>query len=213
MRLKGRITSWNDEKGYGFITPMAGDGRVFIHIKAFGNRDRRPEVNQLVTYAVSKDKQGRPRAVKATLAGDRLLPARNSTRGWLSILGAGIFLATLAALTVSRRLPSLILVLYAAASLLTFTVYALDKAAAKKGAWRTPESTLHMLALVGGWPGALIAQQKLRHKSKKQSFRFVFLMTVVMNCGILFWLLTPAGASALKAVLGVLSNSTYSDWR
>ena len=58
MRVKGRITSWNDEKGYGFITPAVGRERVFVHISAFGNRGRRPEVNQIVTYALSKDNQG-----------------------------------------------------------------------------------------------------------------------------------------------------------
>jgi len=72
MRTKGKITSWNDEKGFGFITPSAGGKQVFIHIKAFSNRNRRPEINQLATYALSSDKQGRPRAIKATLAGDRL---------------------------------------------------------------------------------------------------------------------------------------------
>jgi len=76
-------------------------------------------------------------------------------------------------------------------------VYALDKSAAKKGAWRTQESTLHLLSLAGGWPGALIAQQKLRHKSKKQSFRFVFWVTVIMNCSAFFWLFTPTGAATL----------------
>lgn len=72
-------------------------------------------------------------------------------------------------------------------SLLTFIIYALDKSAAKNGAWRAEESTLHLLSLAGGWPGALIAQQKLRHKSKKQSFRSVFWVTVLLNCGAFAW--------------------------
>ena len=74
MRTKGKITSWNDEKGFGFITPNTGGKRVFLHIKAFGNRNRRPEVNQVVTFALSTDKQGPPcatfsiRVVKRGLA-------------------------------------------------------------------------------------------------------------------------------------------------
>ncbi len=71
MRAKGKVTSWNEEKGFGFITPGAGGKQVFVHIKAFNNRNRRPEINQIVTYAVSIDKQGRPCAVKAILAGVR----------------------------------------------------------------------------------------------------------------------------------------------
>ncbi len=78
---------------------------------------------------------------------------------------------------------------YVLISLLTFVLYAQDKAAAQTGTWRTPESTLHLLSLLGGWPGALIAQQILRHKSKKQSFRRVFWVTVVLNLAALVWML------------------------
>ncbi len=80
---------------------------------------------------------------------------------------------------------------YLIISLLAFIVYAKDKAAAKKGSWRIPESTLHLLSLLGGWSGALIAQQTLRHKSKKESFRFVFWTTVLLNCGAFALLFIP----------------------
>ena len=78
-----------------------------------------------------------------------------------------------------------ITLIYLAVSLFTFIVYALDKSAAKAGRWRTPEKTLHILALIGGWPGALLAQQKLRHKSQKQPFRIIFWFTVAMNLAVL----------------------------
>ena len=71
MRTKGKITSWNDAKGFGHITPASGGKRVFIHIKALRNSNRRPELNQVVTYSLSTDKQGRPCAVQATLAGGK----------------------------------------------------------------------------------------------------------------------------------------------
>ncbi len=70
---------------------------------------------------------------------------------------------------------------YAAVSISTFAVYAIDKAAARRGAWRTSEQALLWLALVGGWPGALLAQQWLRHKSSKPRFRVVFWSTVALN--------------------------------
>jgi uncharacterized membrane protein YsdA (DUF1294 family) len=101
----------------------------------------------------------------------------------------------------SGKLPFAVLVLYLAASVITFGAYAFDKSAAKNDQWRTQESTLHFLALVGGWPGALAAQRLLRHKSKKQSFQFVFLATVVFNCGALGWLLTPSGTETLRSIL------------
>jgi len=200
MRAKGTITSWNDEKGFGFITPRAGGKQVFVHIKAFSNTSRRPEIDQLVTYALATDKQGRPCAVTATLAGDRLPQHTPRTQGSLSIIGAVLFFAIVGISVLSAHIPPLILALYMVTSLLTFIIYAADKSSARKGARRTPESTLHMLSLVGGWPGALVAQQRLRHKSKKQSFRSVFWATVFLNCAAFVWLFTPTGAAALKSL-------------
>ncbi|MDP3638593.1 MAG: DUF1294 domain-containing protein, partial [Azonexus sp.] len=81
--------------------------------------------------------------------------------------------------------------------------YALDKSAAQGGRWRTQESTLHLLALIGGWPGALIAQNRLRHKSRKTSFQLVFWMTVLLNCGGLGWLLSTPGNPVLRSAFGL----------
>ena len=201
MRTKGKITSWNDGKGFGFITPIVGGKQVFVHIKAFSNRNRRPEINQMVTYALSTDKQGRPCAVKATLAGDRLPEKTKRKNDSLSVIGAAFFLVIVGVSVLTAQIPPLILVLYIVVSLLTFIMYAVDKSAAKKGVWRIQESTLHLLSLAGGWPGALVAQQKLRHKSKKQSFRLVFWVTVLLNCGAFVWLFTPTGAATLQSLI------------
>lgn len=79
------------------------------------------------------------------------------------------------------RPPPGVALVYLVLSAVAFVAYAIDKSAARRGARRTPESTLHLLALLGGWPGALLAQQFLRHKSTKASFRAVFWATVVIN--------------------------------
>ncbi len=86
---------------------------------------------------------------------------------------------------------SWIAALYAGMSVVTFIAYAMDKSAAKRGDWRTPERTLHLLALAGGWPGALCAQQLLRHKSSKAPFRYVFWATVFVNVVGFVLLFTP----------------------
>jgi len=83
--------------------------------------------------------------------------------------------------------PQVVLV-YGAASLASFLAYAMDKAAAVRRGWRTPERTLHLLDLLGGWPGGLLAQQWLRHKTVKPSFVMVFWLTVVLNmAGLVAW--------------------------
>ena len=75
--------------------------------------------------------------------------------------------------------------IYLGLSFVSYIVYALDKSAARRSAWRIPENTLHILALAGGWPGALLAQSVLRHKTIKRSFRIVFWLTVVLNLAAL----------------------------
>jgi uncharacterized membrane protein YsdA (DUF1294 family) len=147
------------------------------------------------------DKQGRPYAINATLASDILSKNIKRRNGSSSIIVAAFFMVIVGVSVLAGKISPLIFALYLVASLLTFLMYAVDKSAAQKGAWRTKESTLHLLSLVGGWPGALVAQEKLRHKSKKQSFRFVFWCTVLLNCSAFVWLLTLDGTAILQLLI------------
>jgi len=61
----------------------------------------------------------------------------------------------------------------------------LDKRRAANGSRRISERTLHLMALLGGWPGALMGQRRFRHKTQKLSFRFVFWLTVLLPVGIM----------------------------
>jgi uncharacterized membrane protein YsdA (DUF1294 family)/cold shock CspA family protein len=201
MRSKGIITRWYDDKGYGFIKPADGGKQVFVHIRAFASRNRRPAINQVVTYAMSSDKQGRPCATRATLAGDRFSINRIISNDSVLVIAAVFFLGIVGVAVLAGKVPNWVLGLYMVASTLTFIMYAMDKSAARKGHWRTQESTLHVMSLAGGWPGALVAQQKLRHKSRKKSFRSVFWATVLLNVGVFIWLLTPTGIDAFKALI------------
>lgn len=86
------------------------------------------------------------------------------------------------------NLPWLVGAAYLVTSLTCFVAYAIDKSAARNGGWRTPERTLLLLGLVGGWPGGMLAQQWLRHKTAKRSFRQLFWFTVVANVTGFLWL-------------------------
>jgi uncharacterized membrane protein YsdA (DUF1294 family) len=75
---------------------------------------------------------------------------------------------------------------YGVVSVLAFFMYWADKRKARADAWRTPENILHALELAGGWPGALIAQQVFRHKTRKVSFQILFWVIVALHQ--VFWI-------------------------
>ena len=103
----------------------------------------------------------------------------------------------MAAAFMMNYLPKSVFYVYLGFSVITFIMYAFDKSKAKRGVWRIPERTLHLLALFGGWPGAAIAQQILRHKSKKKNFRVKFWLTAITNSSALTWLISIKGEQLL----------------
>ncbi len=88
-----------------------------------------------------------------------------------------------------EQIKPVVLGLYTLSSVVAFVAYAVDKHAAQNNLWRVKESHLHWLALIGGWPGAWIAQKTLRHKTKKASFQTAFWVTVVLNSAAVGWIL------------------------
>ena len=202
-RHQGKITSWKDDQGFGFIAPNGGGPAVFVHIKSFAVKGTRPTGNDIVTYDLTINDKGQPRAENVAFVRDRAARPASSHSGEVRALVAATgFFSLIAVFVFIEKLPLLVFGVYAGFSVIAFIAYALDKSAAQKNQWRTKESTLHMLGLIGGWPGALLAQQVLRHKSKKGSFRIAFWLTVVVNCGALGWILTSSGASALRSLPG-----------
>ena len=117
--------------------------------------------------------------------------SRRTRPGAASYLAVGAF--ALAALIINALwpLPLWAAGLYLGASILCFIVYAVDKSAAHAGRRRVSESTLLLLGLIGGWPGAIVAQQTLRHKTQKTSFRKAFWVTVFANVVVFAVLATP----------------------
>ena len=125
-----------------------------------------------------------------------------SSNHTFSIGIAIVFFALLGAMAAATNLPDYVFFYYLLASAITYAMYYADKVAAQHDARRISENKLHVLAALGGWPGALIAQQTLRHKSAKVSFRKVFWATVVVNCALLLWLFTDSGAAFLHKAVG-----------
>ena len=75
-------------------------------------------------------------------------------------------------------------ILVFALSIVCFAAYGLDKRRAGRGGRRVPELTLQILAFSGGWPGGLLAQRRLRHKTKKPAFLIAFWCVVVLHVAL-----------------------------
>lgn len=108
--------------------------------------------------------------IRAVVLGAAPLPTPGVSTAWMALIA--------------------VLAVYAVMSIVTFGAYAVDKRAARRGGMRTRERTLHLLELFGGWPGALIAQRTLRHKTKDTRFRVIFVLIAlahVATWGVLGW--------------------------
>jgi uncharacterized membrane protein YsdA (DUF1294 family)/cold shock CspA family protein len=202
--LSGLIKQWNDEKGFGFIkSDNAAD--VFFHISALRG-DCRPQVGDKVFYLQKKDAQGRlvaehVRHSELTVDDPNIRErssvnhSNNANRAGSQIQNLWMKLVLFCALLI---LPALgvtelfmkqnqpwILGLYVIASIITFVLYWVDKKKAGNNSRRIPEARLHFFESLGGWAGALPAQQIFRHKTSKMSYRVVFWLIVAAHQ--VFW--------------------------
>lgn len=203
MKFKGTLTQWNDDRGFGFIKPTGGGQDIFAHIKSFEGQTARPQIGQSVTFEVETGSDGKKRARRVLPAhfSDKKLATKPNLINGSSFLAILVFAIAFGVAAVLWRIPRWVPALYGAASLICFWAYLADKSAARRGSWRTSESTLHFLALIGGWPGAIVAQQILRHKTTKASFRATFWVTVFANVALLLLLCSPLGQGWIQAVL------------
>ena len=212
MEKKGILRSWNDDKGFGFIRAENSD--FFVHISSVRG-ERRPLQGEAVYFVGGKDEKGRLRAQhmrSAELSIDRpairrkphsvptttAAPPSKSKHRQRHQSPANYKVTTILMIAVCA-IPAMgawqvfaqnavlwPLLLYIGMSLLSIWQYSRDKHNAQTGAWRISENQLHAIELFGGWPGALLAQQLLRHKTKKASYQVIFWLIVLVHQG--YWL-------------------------
>jgi len=193
-RYQGEVFEWNNEKHCGFVRPRGSKPRdpiVFVSASAFVDRRRQPQVGDIVTYQVSQALESphtprlrtRLRAHRVAFLGDEPPEPADQTPGWWWVLAVPYFLVEVFAGTKSP--PLLLLPISTLAfSLISIGQYGWDKTAAGKGTWRIPERHLNIVAMLGGWPGALVSQQLFRHKTQKHSFQMKFRASVAFNLAL-----------------------------
>lgn len=236
MLLEGELRRWDDAKGYGFIRVGGGQPDVFVHISAFAVGTRPKAGDRVVFGQVTMDK-GKPRAGEAVVKGtaadtspyrtaraaspparrrtDRGRPPRDTNTQPLRATPA-LFAVTLLTLGSLASAVSFVpvsplpLLAYPLASLIAFLLYGHDKIRAIRGGWRVPEALLHLVEFAGGWPGAWLAQQTMRHKTVKASYQatFWFIVSAHVVFWALWWLLPEARFNNLFApVLDAFSGA------
>jgi len=214
LKKQGKIIKWDDIKGYGFILPQDSKKHIFVHIKSFTNKNIRPSVNQNVTYKIQKDTQGKQSATNVIIAFDTvpnhiqnsnkkkklsLKSISNNSSNYkvdyksthkismVYILFILSFLSFLIFSFMTGRLPFSILILYVIMGSITYAAYSSDKSKAITKEYRISEKLLHILSLMGGWMGAMLAQQRFRHKTQKSSFQVLFWITVLCNIAVVIY--------------------------
>ncbi|NMG31891.1 cold shock and DUF1294 domain-containing protein [Aromatoleum evansii] len=202
MRIDGTVKTWNDDRGFGFIEPLHGGQEIFVHIKAFVSRSGRPEVGQRVTFEVEMTPDGKKRAkrVEVVRARRQSVRVRNDNPaqwGTATLFAIPAFFVLFTIVAYFWKVPGWVAGLYLGTSVVCYVVYAADKRAATADRWRVSEDTLLGLGLIGGWPGAIVAQQVVRHKSNKATFRAKFWVTVIVNVLAFLVLSSPLRAMLL----------------
>ena len=194
MRFKGTLKTWHDERGFGFVTPEDGGPDVFVHMKDFPAGSTRPHPAMALTFDIERGADGKLRArnVVNPAAGGLGLHARSFSHWSLSskVVLSG-FLLCMVVVALVWRLPLGIALGYLVMSVTCALMYLHDKEAALNKKWRVSEATLIVLGLCGGWPGGLVAQQVLRHKTAKTSFQVPFWITVGTNLLLFIAVFTP----------------------
>lgn len=212
---RGTLVLWNDDRGFGFVRPDGGGEDYFVHISAFRKGlIRRPAIGDTVHYQPAQEIPDKRRIAYATLEGVTVQPAPipESTGPWSRARSVLFYLL--------MRLPILLscwvlwkthnpipLLLYAFLSTLTIMFYGADKKRAMSNRWRIPEFYLHVLELMGGWPGALLAQKDFRHKLTKMSYQRVFWGIVLLHMAV--WTLFIAFDLSLPNLLRAVTSGLH----
>jgi uncharacterized membrane protein YsdA (DUF1294 family)/cold shock CspA family protein len=202
MKRQGTLVRWEKDRGFGFIRCPDISADVFVHLRDFTDRSTTPQVGMRVNFeeihvggkgpramsvqavGAARQPQSQPqrrsapprrqpdRPVRSSASSSSPLPMALLLVAYGALLGYGVWTA---------RLPPIALGVLALLSLLTFFIYGFDKNAAETGRWRTAENTLHLLSLIGGWPGAWVAQRLFHHKVRKTSFMTGYWATVLAH--------------------------------
>ncbi|MEO8045617.1 MAG: DUF1294 domain-containing protein [Spartobacteria bacterium] len=196
----GRIIEWDAALGHGWVE--ANGQRIFLHRREFAELRKRPAIGDVIRFTAGTGPTGLLCARDAVHLSDGGRLGFGAAAWLLSLLVLPTL--ALARLQLEPRFAASYAVVV---SLIAYAAYARDKRRARMKGWRVPEATLHFFELIGGWPGAFIAQRRLRHKCSKRSYQVAFWLIVLGYEFIALeslneWRLTKQAIGAIRAAVG-----------
>lgn len=207
---RGVLVMWNDQKGFGFIRPQGSDDDYFVHISTFKKGlTRRPAIGDDVHFRAGENAT-KKRATYAHIPAIETphtpsatpfeLQPRQRSLGVNILIGTPLVLSCYLLLMAKNPIPFFC---YWFLSLLVMFLYGLDKAHAATHRWRVPEVYFHLLELMGGWPGALMAQNDFRHKTRMSSYLWILRGIIAIH--LMIWVIYFYWAGE-KASLGLMDD-------
>ena len=205
MRKQGTIVQWRESRSFGLIratdskTDVMFRGRDFSGQPAQGLAVEFDEVllggralhAHGVTPVDTAMAAATPRRAKAASVhlGDDLRPKQKRRGATPALLGIVAYYGLLVGATVTDRISVPMLIAVPIFNLFVFFLYWHNKDAARRGGMRLHEDLLHVLAALGGWSGAWLAQRLLRYKPTTPWFeRTYWIATGIHNVALLGWL-------------------------
>lgn len=193
---KGTLVLWNDDKGFGFVKPENGEKDYFVHISAIKNyqkgQSRRPALGDVILFD-GEQTSGRQRRISSAVIEDlEVSVAEPVAQTAITIPGVSriyallikllAFIPVLLSMDVLWRYGNPIPVAaYVFMTPITILYYAEDKRRALQHQWRISNFYLHCFEIMGGWPGALLAQNEYRHKLRRGAYQYGFWAIVAIH--------------------------------
>lgn len=188
-RFRGELVKWNDERGFGFISPSVNEAdQIFLHIKDIRRSVRRPMPGDKLSFSLRRQPDGKMRAVNAEIDGATMPERASPTPRWIPWAATLCFGCSVIVALGTELIW--IMLAYPAMSVVSTLSYMNDKSAAQKGGWRVAERELLAIDALGGWPGSALAQQLLRHKVSKESFQTAYRRIVAGH--VVLWVVIVA---------------------
>ncbi len=194
MDMIGTISEWDAEKGYGFITLSGQPKRIFFQLSDINQTGRLPQVDDYVRFQLTKDVYGTIRATH--IERPATFNFAVALVVWFaSVLSASVYLFDYSPISC---------LLYFLISAISYAIYAFDKSAEQRGSWRVPSLSLYLLALIGGWPGAILAQALLYYRYHDDQFKATLWLIALANFSLFCWTLTAQGNEQMYKLIAAL---------